>query len=245
MTIIKWHSAALSDTGNVRTLNEDAFLELPESRLWLVADGMGGHEAGDVASQTIVDCFKTFNQRKKARSLNQMVAQVIRRLRKANRIMLKLAEERAEKVIIGSTAVILVTWGSRCAMVWAGDSRIYRFRRKKLKQLTKDHSEVQKLVDLGIIAAEHAQFHPASNAITNALGVFKKFRPEVIYDRFIPGDRYLLCTDGLNGEVSDYEIGECLKKHKGAEAVNNLVQMTLSRSARDNVTLMTVWRSKK
>jgi len=244
MTKIKWHSTAKTDTGKVRSLNEDAFLELPESRLWLVADGMGGHEAGNVASQIIVDSFKTFNKRKRARSLNQMVANVIMRLRKANRLMLKLAAERGSDSIIGSTVVVLVAWGGRCAMIWAGDSRIYRYRRKKLKQLTKDHSEVQKLVDLGIISAEHAQFHPGSNAITNALGVFKKLTPEIIYDRFNPSDVYMLCSDGLTNEVSDYEINQCLNKNKRIDVVEELVKTTLSRDARDNVTVATIWRSK-
>ncbi len=244
MTKIKWHSTAMTDTGKVRSLNEDAFLELPESRLWLVADGMGGHEAGDVASQIIVDSFKTFNKRKRARSLNQMVANVITRLRKANRLMLKLATERGGDSIIGSTVVVLATWGSRCALIWAGDSRIYRYRRKKLKQLTKDHSEVQKLVDLGLIASEHAQFHPGSNAITNALGVFKKFSPEVMYDRFNPSDVYLLCSDGLTSEVSDYEVNLCLNKNKRIDVVPDLIKTTLSRPARDNVTATVVWRGK-
>jgi len=245
MTIIKWCSSAQTDTGNVRQLNEDAQLQLPEARLWLVADGMGGHDAGDLASQLIVHSFKTFNQRKKARSLNQMVKEVVKRLKRANRLMLKEAAERSRESIIGSTVVVLVAWGSRCAAVWAGDSRIYRYRRKKLIQITKDHSEVQKLVDLGVLAAEHAQFHPASNAITNALGVFKDFKPEIIYDTFKPGDRYLLCSDGLTNEVNDYEIAQCFGKYKRGAVVKPLMDMTLSRPARDNVTMAVVWRKNK
>ncbi len=245
MTTIKWHSSALTDIGKVRKLNEDAYLELPNSRLWLVADGMGGHQAGDVASKIIVDNFKTFNQRKKARSLKQMVNEVKSRLRKANRLMLKLAAEREEGTIIGSTVVVLVTWGSRCAVVWAGDSRVYRYRRKKIKQISKDHSEVQQLVDLGVLAQEHAQFHPGSNTITNALGAFKKFTPDVVYDRFNPGDVYFLCSDGLSNEMSDYEITQCFINNKGAAVVKNLLSTTLAREARDNVTVATVWRRKR
>ena len=139
---IHWCSASRSNVGTVRKLNEDAVLDLPDVGLWMVADGMGGHAAGDFASGAIVSALAGIPS---PASLGALIDEVRRRLQSVNRQLNEEARDRREQVI-GSTVVVLLVFGGHAVVVWAGDSRAYLFRRGELTRLTRDHSQVEDLV---------------------------------------------------------------------------------------------------
>jgi Serine/threonine protein phosphatase len=230
----RWTSVSQSHIGKVRKHNEDAFLDLPGLGLWVVADGMGGHAAGDVASRAIVDSLRNVSP---PSSLAAFVADVRDRLKQVNRKLRAQAMERQEPVI-GSTVAVLLAVDHHCACLWAGDSRIYLFRDGRLQQLTRDHSYVEQLIADGLLQREEANDHPQANAITRAVGCAEHFEVDVEIQEVGEGDIFLLCSDGLNREVSDAEIASVLSEYDIDQAVHALVGMTLSRGARDNVTLV-------
>jgi serine/threonine protein phosphatase PrpC len=224
----------------VRKINEDACLELAtlgDGGLWAVADGMGGHEAGDVASSMIVD---TLRQSPPPNSLKAFVASVETALHQVNRLLQEKAAQDYEHRTIGSTVVILLLYQEHAACLWVGDSRIYRLRRSRLQQLTRDHSHVQELLDRGLINADEASNHPMSNVITRAVGSSEELRVDKIAFTVEPGDVYLLCSDGLNKVVSDSEIARFLTNTQAKHAVKGLLNTALRRMADDNVTTTVV-----
>lgn len=235
----QWSSAGRSHVGMVRAINEDACLALPELGLWAVADGMGGHEAGDIASHMIVE---TLQQVPPPSDWQDFLKSVRERLCEVN---LQLREESARRYqhrTIGSTVVVLLAHEDQCACLWVGDSRIYRLRDGQLQQLTRDHSHVQELVDQGLIAPEEAHRHPLANVITRAVGSAEELRiDEAIYP-LQAGDMFMLCSDGLNKTVSDEEIARLLlhSDHSCQEAVKAFIHLALMRDASDNVTTVVV-----
>jgi serine/threonine protein phosphatase PrpC len=235
----QWSSADRSHVGMVRAINEDACLALPEMGLWVVADGMGGHEAGDIASQMIVETLKQITP---PQDWEDFLAAVREGLREVNRRLREESAQRYQHRTIGSTVVVLVMRDSQCACLWAGDSRIYRLRDGALEQLTRDHSHVQELVDQGLISAEDAHRHPLANVITRAVGSSDDLPiDEAIYP-LQAGDMFLLCSDGLNKTVSDEEIAHLLSNsnHHCQEAVKAFIHLALMRDANDNVTTVVV-----
>ncbi|MDX1454274.1 MAG: protein phosphatase 2C domain-containing protein [Gammaproteobacteria bacterium] len=229
-----WSSEAVSHVGTVRKVNEDSCLDRPEKGLWVVADGMGGHAAGDVASQAITAAL---DEMPAADSLAQLADQVERCLRDVNTRLVKLAED-SEKQTIGSTVSVMIARNSHAICIWAGDSRVYRLRKGTLEQLTQDHAMVEDMVDVGLISQEEAEHHPQANRITRAIGA----APEVFVDMDIfelqKGDRFLLCSDGLYKELQPADITKILKG-RGNRAKAG-VDLALDRGARDNVTVITV-----
>ncbi|BCQ61110.1 hypothetical protein PBOI14_28600 [Pseudomonas sp. Boi14] len=164
-----WRSAARTDPGKVRARNEDAFLDCPEQGLWVVADGMGGHQGGDIASQLIVASLAELplegGFEARLDSLRQCLHWLNRRLGQE----LTVSAGRRDS-IMGSTVVALLLQGDRGACVWAGDSRCYLWREQRLYQLSRDHSLMQKLIDEQQMSVEQARSHPAANALTRAVG---------------------------------------------------------------------------
>lgn len=231
-----YFSAAVSDVGNVRKLNEDAFLERPEIGLWVVADGLGGHEAGDMASGLIVESLRKISP---SDDLNAMVNDVKERIGDINDRLRMLAHQDEVAVASGSTLAALLASGSQCACVWAGDSRVYRLRDGVLTQLTRDHSELQALIDQGEIQRADAVGY-ASHVITRAVGGVERLVLDLEFLEMRAGDRYLLCTDGLYGDLSKAEIAAELSGDQPDFAAHNLVAQVLSREARDNVTVVVV-----
>ncbi len=231
---LAWTSCARTHIGFVRTANEDAFLDVREQCLWVVADGMGGHSRGDQASQAVVNSLISFIR---SQDLTQNIENIESRLLAANRACRKMVQGK----VIGSTVAAMFAFDPFCFFLWAGDSRIYRLRDNQLSQMTEDHSLVQEMCALGEITPEQAEHHPSSNIITRAVGVHDKLRIEVQYTTVHPGDRYLLCSDGLYKDISAQEIGELMNSGVTAhQAVNSLVDLALERGGTDNVTAIVV-----
>lgn len=235
----QWSSAGRSHVGMVRSINEDACLVSPEIGLWAVADGMGGHEAGDVASQMIVE---TLQQITPPSDWKGFLAAAREALKQVNQRLREESAQRYQYRTIGSTVVVLLMYDNQCACLWVGDSRIYRLQDGQLQQLTRDHSHVQELVDQGLIAPGDAHRHPLANVITRAVGSTDDL---VIDEAVYPlqaGDMFLLCTDGLNKTVGDTEIAHLLahSNHNSQEAVKALIHLALMREANDNVTTVVV-----
>ncbi|WP_206998679.1 PP2C family protein-serine/threonine phosphatase [Trinickia mobilis] len=236
LTQFNWTSASRTDVGLVREINEDACLDLPARGIWAVADGMGGHAAGDVASRMIVDALAAIVVPKR---LADFVAAARAELQTVNR---KLRDEAAARRVrtIGSTVAALFASGSQCGLLWAGDSRVYLYRRAQLLQLTRDHSQVEELKTQGYLTAEEAVDHPAHHLITRAVGAadwleLDEHRVE-IYD----GDMFLLCSDGLSNEVDEPGIASALAGGDCQEATEALVEMALREGGRDNITAIVI-----
>jgi protein phosphatase len=230
----RWWSSCASDRGQRRKINEDAFLALPERGLWVVADGMGGHARGDRASQMVVDAFQNFPS---CANLNLMVEQAHRCLQNANDQVYAESQGLPDKQIMGSTVVVFLAFKHQYACLWAGDSRIYLLRDNLLQPLTKDHSVVQQMLDNEQITAEQARVHPASNRITRAVGA----KPRIVFDEvrgnIQDGDHVLLCSDGLTVEVDESEIATVIGELDCDTAIQELIDLSLERGARDNVTV--------
>lgn len=239
-TEMTWTSAATSHVGRVRRINEDAYLEQPRlgaGGLWVVADGMGGHAAGDVASRMIVDELAKLAVPRQAADFADAVEQTLQRV---NQQLRDKASREYQKRTMGSTVAILMALGNRGWCIWAGDSRIYGLRNGLLKQLTRDHSHVQELVDRGLIEPADARDHPLSNVITRAVGSQSELQLDQRSFELVPGDMYLLCSDGLSKLLSDDEIADVLRRSNSPNAVRTLIDMVLERGADDNVTAIVV-----
>ena len=229
--------AADSDTGHVRDHNEDAWLARPDLGLWVVADGMGGHSAGEVASALAVRAIEAAIIR--GVDLAQAVVA-------GHEAILEAAASGEGAPGMGSTVVALLVQGHRYQIAWVGDSRAYLWDGQELRQLTRDHSYVQRLVDSGLITPEQAIHHPERNTIAQALGVAGGgLSVDVVDGVFAREDQLLLCSDGLTGEVRDSEIA-LLLANGGAQAgeprkqVDALVGAALDHGGSDNVTVVLV-----
>lgn len=233
-----WLSHGISETGLRRKINEDAFLERPAIGLWAVADGMGGHQAGEVASAAVIDALATVAA---ADHLDDTISRVNEALGKANTRLRELASGMGAEQIIGSTVVALLVSGNRGAVLWAGDSRLYRYRNGSLEQLSRDHSLLDEVSRLGWPAGgEPPQNLPFQNIITRAVGA----DAELIVDRLdidiAKGDRFLLCSDGLDKEVEPGLIATILGQGDEKSSAGALIDAALAHGARDNVTVVVV-----
>ena len=166
-TAFTWNSSARTDKGNIRGHNEDAFLELGSRGVWVVADGMGGHQCGNLASQMVVNLVGEIGP---AETPGQLLDLVEDALIAANRRLYARSLEGERPTVIGSTVAVLLVVGSHAVIGWAGDSRVYRLRGGILEQVSRDHSEVEELIEQGVLSRASAEEHPAANVITRAVG---------------------------------------------------------------------------
>jgi len=233
---LNWSSTSRTDVGMVRELNEDALLDRPAIGLWVVADGMGGHTAGDVASQMIRDRLAEIEA---PESLSSFVDTVEGRLMEVNATLREMAS-RGEQQTIGSTVVALLAHGRHAVCLWAGDSRAYRLRDQRLEQVSEDHALVQELVAKGVLTPEQAAGHPQANLVTRAVGAGDLLLVDAEIVELRAGDRFLLCSDGLDKELSAADIGELLGRRDGGNASEALVDLALERGSRDNVSVVAV-----
>jgi serine/threonine-protein phosphatase Stp1 len=229
-------SVGRSHVGLVRSHNEDSYLDRPDIGLWVVADGMGGMTAGDVASRLIVSTLDEIEEVKSAAALLQ---QVRMRVRGANAELRDLAAQRGANAI-GSTIAGLIVHSGHFACFWAGDSRVYRSRAGELDRLTRDHSLVQDMVDAGLLHPDDAEKHPNASVIQRAVGVEDEVAMECVHARVEPGDRFLLCSDGLTRMVGDAELEAQLAYAPIELACDALINLVLERGAKDNVTIVLV-----
>lgn len=227
--------AGVSDVGLKRKANEDSLVERPDINLWAVADGMGGHKNGRWASTTIAEALKGLSVRGE---FDADVSAVADAIHAANRQIYQAGQ--AEGASMGSTVVALLLNGRRFAVLWAGDSRIYLQRGGELHRLTHDHTQVQGMVDAGLLTEAEAAHHPMSHVLTRAVGVDAELELDGVADEAEAGDVFLLCSDGLHGVVTEDEIGAALAKVQPAAAADLLLQLCLSRGAPDNVTIAVV-----
>ena len=228
-------SFGVSHKGCVRDHNEDNYLVEPQTGLWVVADGMGGHEAGELASASIVDHLSTIGIPSSAPDLR---ARFEDRLNRANTEIRNISLSRG--ITIGSTFAALLAMDGRFACLWAGDSRIYLVRNGLITQVSKDHSEVQELLDRGVISAEEALTWPRRNVITHAVGISDQLKMDFQQGVLMPGDIFVLNTDGLTAHVSDAEIEAAVRSADPQMACRSLLEMVLARGGTDNVTIVLV-----
>lgn len=231
-----FETGAASDTGRVRNHNEDSYLAQPESGVWLVADGMGGHHAGDFASRTIAESVASIGRPVTAPDLQ---ARFMDRIARAHQTI-QQQSQRLNGATVGATLVALLTFDRHFACVWSGDSRIYLLRGGQYAQVTVDHTEVNELLRQGAITPEQAASWPRRNVITRAIGVHDRPMTDERSGVLSHGDTFLLCSDGLTEHVEDHEMAEALSRYSPQEACNLLVQTTLERGAKDNVTVIVV-----
>jgi len=229
-------SAGKSDVGLVRQENEDSFFLNDRIGLWLVADGMGGHENGALASQTAVSGLKALEI---GTDFEDAVVKVADRVHQINARLAALARDSGVSRM-GTTAVALLLRGKSFAVVWVGDSRAYVWRRGGLFQLSVDHTHVQDLIDQGILSPTDAKGHPMSHVLTRALGVQEEVQVDIVQDEIEPGDRFLLCSDGLTGPVAENEIRELVASGDPQAAVEALIARARDNGAPDNVTAIVV-----
>ncbi len=234
---ISWKSYAISDVGCVREANEDAYLENNDNCFWVVADGMGGHEIGDVASSKIVERLGLIAPEA---SLSDYVDSVDDALIQVNKQLLEHSEKELQNQTMGSTVVSMFIKNHVGISMWVGDSRLYRLRNRQLQQLTRDHSQVEEMLRLGLISPEDAKTHPNRNVITRAVGVEQNLYVDINVFSVQVGDTFLLCSDGLYNSVSSNDLKEKLM-HKDPEiCATQLMKQSLENNADDNVSLIVV-----
>lgn len=222
-------TAGRTDIGSARPTNQDAFLQLDAARVWVVADGMGGYRDGDVASRMVCDALAGLGGEGQ---FDDTIAAVSAQLREVNQRLYKAATRIINPVMSGSTVAVLVVRRTACAAIWAGDSRIYRLRSGRLTQMTTDHTWA---AELNLQSTEETD-----HAITRAVGGEGTLLLDVRRDQVLPGDRYLLCTDGLTHELADAHIEQLLANGDVEQSADALIRATLEAGARDNVTVVVI-----
>ncbi len=232
------HSWAASDSGPTRSHNEDAFVDRPDLGVWAVADGAGGHDAGEVASAMIAEALGAIPP---GLGAVDALAEIRTRIGAVHAALLAEAASRGPDVIIASTAVIVCARGAHFACLWAGDSRAYLLSGGTLSQITRDHSLVQELVDAGQIPAEAAESHPHANIVTRAVGAgeAEEFALDKVTDELRPGERILLCSDGLSKSVPQEMIASLLGEVDDDPA-RRLIAAAVARQTNDNVTAVVI-----
>ena len=232
---IRWTSVGLTHVGLVRAINEDAFLDRPQRGLWVVADGMGGHDAGDLASRMVVSALDALAP---ATSLGAFVTAVREELQAVNR-ELRVAAVVRDVPLIGSTVVVMIAWQCYCAYLWAGDSRIYLLRNGRIKQLSHDHSTLEEMKAQGHLTGSEP-VRPRHNLITRAVGALDVLELDQASLLVADGDAFLLCSDGLSNQVSEDEMASALANENCQQAAEALVALALKYGGRDNITAVVV-----
>lgn len=235
--MIRMVSAGVTNPGRVRSHNEDAFLDAPDRRLWVVADGMGGHSAGDVASAMIVERMGRLSP---GGDMPAFVDSVDRELASVNADLRKHAQERNVS-LIGATVVALLGGNDFAAIGWAGDSRAYRFANGKLERLSRDHSTAQELMDTGQFSAAQMAGKQQGNTITRAVGGEADLFLDWVVAGVEPGTQFMLCSDGLTKEIPEPKLEEEFRKNlPPRELAETLLQAAIAAGGRDNVTVVVV-----
>jgi serine/threonine protein phosphatase PrpC len=241
--------AGLTDTGQARKHNEDAISWDFNRGFALLADGMGGHNAGDVASRMCIDKLNSLLASSLDKSIDNLRpnkgvskhATLLRRLiSKANTTVYENSLDNKEREGMGATLASILFYDDRVVIAHLGDSRVYRLRKKELEQLTIDHSLVQELLDKGVISDEEVVDNPYSHVITQAVGIRPKVVAEINEYEVMPGDVFLLCSDGLTDMVNDEEIKDSLLVADGHwdQASQHLVDLANQHGGHDNISVI-------
>ncbi len=238
---VRFTCAGRTDVGIVRSGNEDNYLMVPDRALFIVADGMGGHAAGEVASEMAVRIIAERLGDLTDLSEEDAAERMRVSIREANAAIFQRTLSEHDKRGMGTTATTLVLRGARYLVGQVGDSRAYLLRDRRLTQLTKDHSYVQEQVDAGYLSPEEARTHPYSNVITRCVGANEEVAPDTYVGSLKPADLFVLASDGLTGMIEDSELHAILLStddpHK---LVDELVAEANRRGGLDNITAITV-----
>ena len=240
-----------TDVGRRRKINEDSFLVAPEARLYAVCDGMGGHNAGEVASRMAIETLASFVEKSAVEqeitwpwgidsNLSFDANRLKTAIKLANARVFQAADNREELTGMGTTVVAALVNGDLLTIGSAGDSRCYLVRGGELKQLTRDDSWVNAALGEGILSSDDVEHHPLQNVITKAVGARDTIDLDVIEHRLQPGDLAMLCSDGLHGLINDQQIASILVPAPASleEATARLVDAANEAGGRDNVTVV-------
>lgn len=233
-------SAARTDQGKVREKNEDAFINYPDRKIWVVADGMGGHDNGEIASRMVVEALADLEL---AQDFDERVKQITRSLRFVNKQLTqqdKTVVKGQLPSIMGTTVVALLIEDYRMACIWAGDSRCYLFRKGNIYQVTKDHAVWQELMDEQQLSMQEAQQQKGSFALTRAIGADEELSLGIVEMEITTGDRFLLCSDGIYQYVSYDQLYQAMSKASPHLAIEQLFHDVLATEAKDNLTAIIV-----
>ena len=234
-------SAGRTDVGVIRSGNEDSYLMVPDRGIFVVADGMGGHAAGEVASDMAVHYVARELDSLRGLSDEQVAERMRGAIRTANGAIFQRTLTEHDKRGMGTTVTALTLYESRFLIGQVGDSRAYLLRDNKLSQLTKDHSYVQEQVDAGYLTPEQARTHPYSNVITRCVGANSDVMPDIYVGSVRPRDVFLLPSDGLTGMLEDYQLAELLSPERMPEAeVDSLIAEANRHGGLDNITAVIV-----
>ncbi len=238
-TIFQISSNGVTHVGRVRAKNEDSILLLPEENLWAVADGMGGHHAGDFASQTITQNLGLFKQQQ---SLDDSILLLEENVINSNTIIRRKSENLGRNATIGSTVVCLYIWRNFAFTFWAGDSRLYRYRNNKLERITEDHSYVEELVKMGKIDARDAEAHPAANVVLKAVGIDALLRMDFDYFELLDEDIIIICSDGLYKDMEERAILQVIlaNTENMDSLTQNLLTSSLNAGGTDNTSIIAI-----
>ncbi|RXH35817.1 serine/threonine protein phosphatase [Bradyrhizobium nanningense] len=226
---------SVTHAGRVRERNEDSFLVRTDVGLWAVADGMGGHEAGDLASRIVVQSLDAIGTLESAADL---LTECEVRLFSANQQILALSRER-QGATVGTTAAVLLVRDGYYACIWAGDSRVYLINRGIINQVSHDHSELEELIAEGALSREDVKDWP-SNAITRAVGIADDPEFEVVTGPAVEEDIFVICSDGLTKHLQDDEILHHAATRRAQAACDDMLALALDRGGLDNVTIVIV-----
>lgn len=238
-------SCGITDVGLKRSQNEDNFLINEELNLYVVADGMGGHNGGEYASAICVNTVEEIVENMELGDnvpvdMDDPVDLVREKLRYALRLsgrrIYEKAAESAEFHGMGTTAVALLIDSGNAFIAHVGDSRLYLVRQDTVQQVTEDHSFVARQVKAGVLTEEEAKSHRMRNVIYRSLGYQEDVEVDVQVMALQRGDRFLLCSDGLSGHVEDHEIFDHLQQHGPQEAARRMIDLACDRGGEDNIT---------
>lgn len=236
---------ATSDVGKDRELNEDYFsVSYPEDKVqvFILADGMGGYNGGEIASMIAVNTAKNYileNYDKTEKTKEALLELVVASARYANLVVHEKAQSAPELNQMGTTLDICLFFENRVIISHIGDSRIYRIRKEFMRKLTKDHSYVQQLVDEGKLTNEEASSHPKKNLLMKAIGVEPYIEPDGMIKGFLKGDIILMCSDGLTNMVSEEEIYKIIQENP-ADSTKILIQKANDNGGHDNITAIII-----
>lgn len=242
--IVQLNTFGISDIGLVREHNEDVWAAYPERGLFLLADGMGGHAAGEVAARGAVDhVYELVKQWHPPKQImpDEAVSFFHDLLKKVNTFVYQKGQENPSLSGMGTTLCLLYLLPAHAIIAHVGDSRIYRFRENHLEQLTEDHSLIAELISLGAMKADESETFPYKHILTRAIGTHSLVEPTVNYLTIKPNDCFLLCSDGLTNMISDSDIERVLTSHSSLEESGSaLVGLANASGGIDNITLMLV-----
>jgi len=234
-------SAGRTDVGVIRSGNEDSYLMVPDRGIFVVADGMGGHAAGEVASEMAVRYVARELDSLRGLSDEQVAERMRGAIRTANGAIFQRTLTEHDKRGMGTTVTALTLYEARFLIGQVGDSRAYLLRDNKLSQLTKDHSYVQEQVDAGYLTPEQARTHPYSNVITRCVGANSDVMPDIYVGTVKAGDLFLLASDGLTGMLEDYQLAELLSPERmPQDEVDSLIAEANRHGGLDNITAILV-----